>query len=417
MKNTFFCLTVLMAAPVLADAPSITAASLMQNPTTRLVTVDYTLAGTSAVVTVDFQTNGVTIGEANFADVEGDVNCLVTTTGSHRLTWNPASDGSSFDFAALRAVVTAWDVSRPPPYMVVELGATNVPVRYYVSTNALPGGLLENPVYRTSSIVMRRIDAKNVTWMMGRGDDAFSVTLDDDYYIGVFELTQGQYLSVMSSYISSYFSRGDCREMRPVEQINYGGHIRGWQSNYWPNPPDPAMLIGQMRKRTGVDFDLPGESQWEYACRAGHYGDLLNDGSSIAEGNLNRLARWRGNGFVNGSAAPADTLPDDGGTAIVGSYAPNSWGLYDMHGNVWEWVLDGYDSTIKNYGGKINISSEDNTLTYGGNGVSSRVRRGGSWRDTMLDCRASSRYSAAQSQYFDYLGLRLVCPVTAKRGN
>ena len=73
---------------------------------------------------------------------------------------------------------------------VLELGVTDVPVRYYVSTNALPGGLLANPVYRTSSIVMRRIDAKDVTWTMGRDTDAFSVTLTDDYYIGVFELTQ-----------------------------------------------------------------------------------------------------------------------------------------------------------------------------------------------------------------------------------
>ena len=414
MKQTLSGLAALAAACALADAPSITAVSIAQDSATRTVTVDYTLSGAAAVVTVDFQTNGVSIGEANFTDMDGDVNRLISTTGAHSLAWKPGANGPECDFPALSAVVTAWDVSRPPPYMVVELGVTDVPVRYYVSTNALPGGLLANPVYRTSSIVMRRIDAKDVTWTMGRDTGAFSVTLTDDYYIGVFELTQGQYLTVMNGYVSSEFSSGDWREMRPVEKITYGGQIRGWQSYYWPNPPDPSLLLGKMRTQSGVDFDMPGEAQWEYACRAGHYGDVLGDGSAITEANLSRLARWRGNGYVNGSAAPADTPPDEGGTAIVGSYAPNSWGLYDMHGNVFEYVLDGWESPIKNYGGKVNINPDDPTKTYGGNNVSTRVRRGGAWNCVLLDCRSSTRYSGVQYTGVKDLGVRLMCPVEAK---
>jgi formylglycine-generating enzyme required for sulfatase activity len=98
--------------------------------------------------------------------------------------------------------------------------------------------------------------------------------------------------------------------------------------------------------------DLPTDAQWEYACRAGtptYYNDGLGTPSNLkTNAQMDALGRYKYNGghIYNGSAwvAPAQNCTDANGTAKVGSYQPNNWGLYDMHGNIYEWVLDQWGS-------------------------------------------------------------------------
>ena len=180
--------------------------------------------------------------------------------------------------------------------------------------------------------------------------------------------------------------------------------------------PAPDSFLGLLRLKTGLDFDLPSEAQWEFAANAGNGSGYWNDGSAILnedlDENLNLLGRYKNNPATNSSESPpATTSPTDGGTAIVGSYAPNAWGLYDMHGNVWEWCLDWYADDITGIGGKVNIDPETPANTLSGNPASgaSRVRRGGSWNFAAGDCRSANRNYANPAARYNALGFRLVC--------
>ena len=144
-------------------------------------------------------------------------------------------------------------------------------------------------------------------------------------------------------------------------------------------------------------FDLPTEFQWEYACRAGTTGAFNttnaynNANSGEQEAQLKKLGRYSGNNTDGRGPGDAHT--------IVGSYEPNQWGLYDMHGNVFEWCLDWFKADVQ-------------TLAQEGDPVgpasgSSRVRRGGSWDYAVGDCRSACRYYWSPSSAHDYVGFRL----------
>ncbi len=129
-------------------------------------------------------------------------------------------------------------------------------------------------------------------------------------------------------------------------------------------------------------YDLPTEAEWEYACRAGTK-TIYNTGESISD--LDR-AGWYGNN-------------NEGWSSPVGSKEPNAWGLYDMHGNVWEWCNDWYDPEY------YTISPlNDPTGPLSG---TSRIKRGGSWYSNSEDCKSSTR-QVNQPTYSGDLGFRVV---------
>ena len=338
--------------------------------------------------------------------------------------------------------MTAWSVDNPPNYMVVDLAenATANSETYYPAVEFLPGGLLGNPDYRTTKLVMRKIPAKGVSWTMGSvagepGRNAtreatHSVTLDDNYYIAVFETTQAQWALVQTQKtMPSYYSVEGA--MRPVEQVCYNeirnnadSSATADASHDWPNDPNSGSFLGLLRTKTGLLFDLPTEAQWEFACRAGHGTGYWGDGSPILSSgmdeNLARLGRAYYNGGMvlnsEGKYVNADqTCGVTNGTAIVGSYAPNSWGLYDMNGNVFEFCLDWYEDDISAHGGAVNINPNNAAQTRAGNTVTSRVRRGGCWYNGAGDCRAAWRNSIGPSSRSNSIpaGFRLALPACA----
>jgi formylglycine-generating enzyme required for sulfatase activity len=144
-------------------------------------------------------------------------------------------------------------------------------------------------------------------------------------------------------------------------------------------------FIRKLNEKMGTNtYRLPSEAEWEYACRAGtttrySFGD--------SESNLGEYA-W----YDNNSG---------GKTHPVGEKKPNSWGLYDMHGNVWEWVQD---TRHPNYNG----APIDGRAWGGGSGLGGvfRVNRGGSWRSIARRCRSANR-SAGQSDRLISIGFRL----------
>jgi formylglycine-generating enzyme required for sulfatase activity len=159
----------------------------------------------------------------------------------------------------------------------------------------------------------------------------------------------------------------------------------------------PNSVLGLLRTKVNnrVAFDLPVEAQWEFACRAGT-GTALHNGKEITRTsgtcpNVTEIARYKGNsGYVSGD--PARDIDIDGGTAIVGTYAPNAWGIYDMSGNVMEYCLDYWKQDL------TGVDPETGSLTQAG----SRPRRGGNFTSEPSGVRSAYRIEYGQVTTADY---------------
>ena len=435
---TVAALAAMTTATLTAAVPEVSNATMTQ-AADRLVTITYSLSDAPAVITLDIQTNNTqgtwtSIGGANIQNVTGDVWKKVET-GNRTIQWRPDLSWPDHKVAdgGARAVVTAWALDNTPDYMVVDISAAAQPntQMYYPAVEFLPGGLFGNDDYRTTKLVMRKIMAKDVMWTMGsttlekntRKDREAThlVTLDNNYYIGVFEVTQSQWALIQPDRPTpAYYSNASYRSMRPVEQVSYN-EIRNAANSTaantaydWPNDPNPGSFLGLLRTKTGIDFDLPSEAQWEFAARAGNGSTKWGDGSGITntdtDGNLNSLGRYQKNGGKPGSSDPAASVNADNATAIVGSYRPNSWGLYDTAGNVWEWCLDWREDDITSFNGRVNIDSANPSKTLSGATGSTRIGRGGAWNAGAGYCRPAYRDSDnPATQSLRVYGFRVLC--------
>ena len=414
------------SAVAAAAVPEVTSVTMSQSAD-RLVTISYTLSDAPAVVTVDVQTNAsgdvwASIGGAAVCNAQGDVWKKVET-GSRTITWRPDLSWPDHKIAdgGARAVVTAWATDNTPDYMVVDIsdGAQHDTQRYYPSADFVPGGVA-NGLYKTTTLLMRKIMAKDVTWTMGSvaeigrtaaRETTHQVKLDGNYYIGVYLVTQTQWQQITGYNPSSAKTGGT---MRPVEKVCYYDIRQGKGTattaasatgSAYPAAPYGESFLGLLRNKTNLDFDLPSEAQWEFATRAGngvgHWGDGSLILSSSKDNNLDLLGRYLNNPTSNSTTAstlPKTTDPSVGGTAVVGSYAKNDWGLYDVHGNVFELCLDMYAIDIKALNGSVNTSSSNE-----------RTARGGSWTVTPNTCRSAFRAHVSPSnRLWDY-GFRVVC--------
>ena len=207
------------------------------------------------------------------------------------------------------------------------------------------------------------------------GDESqHQVTLTKGFYMQTTEVTQGQWKVVMGNNPSAF---SNCGDNCPVEQVSWN---------------DVQEFIHKLNSRTGEPYRLPTEAEWEYACRAGsntpfNTGDSLStDQANYDDGN-SRFVRM----FLL-KYSRVGPLP-------VKGFPPNAWGLYDMHGNVWEWCADWYgdyppDSVVE---------------PTGPSSGSTRVLRGGGWYFLVGGGRSADRNRRAADTRSPYFGFRLVC--------
>ena len=221
-----------------------------------------------------------------------------------------------------------------------------------------------------NSVTLEMIAIPGGTFMMGSPlgegyDDEkpqHEVTVPS-FFLGKYPITQEQYQQVMSKNPSSF--QGD---NRPVEKVSW----------------DEAVEFCQrLSQQTEKEYRLPTEAEWEYACRAGtttpyYFGETITD----------KLANYGGN---------------VGKTTSVGQFPPNAFGLYDMHGNVWEWCEDDWHNSYKNTptDGSARVSKKSGT----------KVRRGGSWFNNPVSCRSAIRFDNSRVNRDDDIGFRVVCVV------
>lgn len=302
-------------------------------------------------------------------------------------------------------------------------------------------GVTNFPKYKTTHLVMRKVPAKDVVWQIGSPADEPGRSISDsealqyvrltqDYYIGVFEITQAQFMKVYKGdevnapSNPSTFTGGNDSPYLPVNNVSYS-NLRGnltyvgpsGEKVNWPTNGSlhevvtektrPCFLRDLRRVCKGVEFDLPFDPQWEFACRAGVYDKGLNDGLGLRSGavdsdRLDKLG-WYSN---NSGAAPHS----------VGMLRPNAFGLYDMHGNVYE-VLANWAGTVSNSSSGSGASKDDPMVDPVGIEATSgaRTARGGGYDTPAYYCRNASRFSLV-SYYVssEKQGFRVVCPVGAK---
>lgn len=236
------------------------------------------------------------------------------TAGTHVATWNPDADGLKINSTDVAFTVSLSD--KASLYCLIDISggssATKYPVTYL---NEVPsGGWTES--HKKNYIVLRYCPAG--TYMM---QGQRKVTLTKPFYMGIFEVTQGQYKNIMGS-ASPYYTTGVCYPATAAYSA-----IRG--ANNWPSATAVGTnsFVGKLMAKASPKLsgiDLPTEAQWEYACRAGTVGEL-SSGKGLNPVNVKEVAV-----VYEGRLR----------TEVVGSRKANPWGFYDMHGNVPEMCLD-----------------------------------------------------------------------------
>lgn len=332
--------------------------------------------------------------------------------GVHSLKWNAEKDGAKF--VSSNVVFTLR--LEYPMYLVVDLsGGTNAShfaVSYLYDVPS--GGWTDE--YKTTKLALRRIEAGSFILGDDQSDETHRVTLTQPFWIGVFEVTQRQWELVVGGRPST-FPNNDSYEVRPVETVAYD-RIRGPLNS---DTIDANSFVGILREKIGKTFDLPSEAQWEYACRAGTVTDF-NDGSAFVTNYIGDISKTYittdgkvGMSYTIGGYVKCDSLDligryiynsgnvgdfsasTNSATAAVGTYKPNNWGLYDMHGNVAEYCLGCYGPLT--YG--LNPPARTNGNQY--------VGRGGDFILDAYGCRATSRSSRSYSWGGSYIfGFRLL---------
>jgi formylglycine-generating enzyme required for sulfatase activity len=238
---------------------------------------------------------------------------------------------------------------------------------------------------------------------MGEGSNVHKVKISSGFWMGKYELTQGQWQAIMGNN-PSQFKSGD---NYPVENVSWDDHgefgvqtfIKKLNKKACGKEFDSEQVWRANLKGGNNDADgcyrLPTEAEWEYAARAGTDTEYSwGDNATCDKANYGN-SEW--------SKECKDSNP--GQTSAVGKYPVNKWGLYDMHGNVWEWVLDNYGNYEKCDAG---VCIDPVNLTTKG---SFRVLRGGGWDGLAGVLRSAFRRGAEPGRRNSNLGFRLVCPV------
>ena len=308
---------------------------------------------------------------------------------------DPAVRRTAVPTPGMNAQAFAVNGIQPGPFMVVDLAETDSGPQRVTFLDTVPdGGWTET--FKTDKLVLLRIPPG--TFVMGRDmPHSHKVTLTQPFYIGVFEVTQSQYERIIGKNPS--YHKG---ESHPVESVSWNDLRGNSLTNNWPinRSVGETSFFGRLRALTGNQgFDLPTEAQWEYVCLGG-----LDGQHQMMD--IEETDRCSGN------------TPEGESHAVVGSYVPNGYGIYDMLGNVAEWCLDWYDDYDdapvvdpvgpEVTGGIVSVRGKGDIINYNNyclNGY--RVVRGGNYYGKQGE-EVTRRYRLDNPGYVFFVGFRVV---------
>jgi formylglycine-generating enzyme required for sulfatase activity len=248
----------------------------------------------------------------------------------------------------------------------------------------------------TNTVGMKFIQIPVGEFMMGSAENEawrkpdeilHKVRITNRFYMGMHHVTRGQFamFAEASHYTTDAEKANDAMRWRDPGFEQTEDHPVVCIT--WNDATTFIEWLNTKEKNKGRQYRLPTEAEWEYACRAGT-STRVNTGDSVDA--LDEAAWYGGN--------------SNHGTHPVGTRVPNRWGLYDMHGNVWQWCSDCYIP----YAGDA-----ENPKGHTGGGASSRVLRGGSWFDGFQTCRAAFRRRSAAGIRDHCFGFRCCLDVSA----
>jgi len=220
------------------------------------------------------------------------------------------------------------------------------------------------------------------------GEAQAEVTLNKGFWAGKFEVTQGEWRRVVGEFPEK-MTAGEGDDF-PVYSINFAE-----AEEFCRKLTDVAHKSGDLPAEW--EFRLPTEAQWEYACRAG-----TTTATSFGPSLSSQQANFQGEPYNGGEPGPSLKH-----AARVGSYPANPWGLYDMHGNIYEWCRDWYHANFPG-GTDPDLYLAKSTAAVNRDGTLSRVRRGGCWADKGWPCRSAFRLRFEPERRADHIGFRVV---------
>ena len=403
----------LMTAGAFADEPTVTLMRFQQRyPWNGLVDIDYTVAnvpeGREGDYFVKFTVSN-NVAKTSFVidNMVDDSTLAIASNGTYRVTWRsgamPVEKFLSKDVTVRADLVfdPGCNGARTPyrmfKYLTIDLTegptATSYPVTTeYFTDQDTANAKFNTAEYKKDKLVLRRVlrgqfKMGSPVGEYGRYSQTYmncetehEVRLTQDFLLGIFEVTQAQYYRVMGANPSSKNNNND--GLCPVETVSYQT-IRGSSAGCQVPPTfgnvDPDSFMGKLSARTGLQFDLPTEAQWEYACRAGTTTmTYAGNFTTIPNEVVNSIA-W----YVSNSGKT---------THEAGGKLPNGWGFYDMIGNVWELARDRVMAVRNdNFGYPVtetNIPLQIDPLRD----VNANIdARGGSWGDDGSSVRAACR--------------------------
>lgn len=426
MKKSLF-LAVLAVAAAAGAMPSVSGVAFRKGVTPGQIIVDYVLdAGDPAIITFSIETNGVTVADARYAHAVGDVNHKVQP-GARSFVWEADLDwpGHEISSPSVAIKVKAWSLNNPPDILIYNIHDPAMAPMYYASAADVPGGLADVS-YKTHRLAMRRIHATGRPFRCGGLSTdpyynsnmwPYPAVLTNDYYIGVYPITRRQYDDVspryklpeafqaQPSWNQSYLTvTNDYAESRPCIGPSPKYYLTG-SSYEWPgagNSVENYLFFYSLRNRIGNQtFRLPTRAEWEFAARAGS--SLANSGGGSDTNEVDAIGWHAGNN--------ADD-PDwqEGLPHAVGLKKPNAWNLYDMQGNVWEWVLDRYDG-----GRQLNADGSPFIAPVGPASGANHILCGGSFQSEAKSCAVHSVTATDWGAGAVTYGFRVVCNVEVNK--
>ena len=338
IRAAFASLCTAMAVFAASAVDTIAIDSVAQRwPWNNKVDITYTVTGGQELATSNFcKIVFSTVINGTSHTIDGTTLGASANAGQHTVTWT-APDGVRCDNCTMSATLCTTDAPSGNDYMIIDLATGAIAYEGLLATQPESNARYNTDTYKTDKLVLRKVPAGGPYYVTSSS----TRTTDRDYYIGIFSVTRGQFALVGGDSASGVAVEGD---KRPMTSVSWGD-LRISTTAATSSIPtvataDTGTFFQRLMYKTGnkLAFDLPTDMMFVLAARAGVTNKYFWDSDTMDSSKV--VCKENGNAI-----------------AVVGTCDANNWGLYDVHGNVWEFARDSFKSTThsNNFGSRTNV--------------------------------------------------------------